>query len=293
MALPVTDAPHNAPRVLMLGATGRVARMLRHPACRTAWDGIAPIAVSRQDAADCVTWAPGDDPAALPRVDVVLGLWGVAQGTDPDALQANVTLALEADRIARAVGARLVLHASSAAVYGADVQARFDEAAPLDRPVTPYGASKRAMEGALAERAAQAPGGPVSLWLRIANVAGADMLFRNLAAGRAMRLDRFAGGGGPQRSYIAPQDLARVIAALARLPDPPGGPLNVAAPGAVAMADLLDAAGTPFDWQPAPEAAAERVVLDCAALARLVDLGPAAADPAHLVARVRAVGALP
>jgi nucleoside-diphosphate-sugar epimerase len=226
---------------------------------------------------------------ALPRADAVLALWGVTAG-DETALAANTTLAEDAQRLGAALGARLVIHASSAAVYGADPRARFSEDAPLDRPVTPYGAAKRAMEARLQ---ALAPQGPRAVWLRIANVAGADALFGNVARGTPITLDRFADGSGPLRSYIAPQDLARVVVALARSDDRPEGALNVAAPGAVAMQTLLEAAGIPFEWRDAPETALQRVVLDVTRQSRHVTLGPEAADPGYLVASARAVGAIP
>ncbi|SDX89065.1 NAD-dependent epimerase/dehydratase family protein [Citreimonas salinaria] len=267
--------------VLLLGATGKVGRMLRHPACAEALSGIELIPVGRRGAT--IRWAPGDDPAALPRAECVLALWGVTAG---DRLEDNTALALQAAAVARAVGARRVLHASTAAVY-APAAAPHPEGDPM-APAGAYGAAKAAMEGALLRRVG---GGVEHVRLRIGNVAGADSLFASLSRGGAVTLDRFADGQGPVRSYIGPVDLTRVLAALVRAPAL-DGVLNVAAPGAVPMQALVRAAGTPLAWREAPAGAIRSLVLDTARLSRLCSLGDGASDPGAIVAQARAVGAL-
>jgi hypothetical protein len=94
-----------------------------------------------------------------------------------------------------------------------------------------------------------------------------------LQAGRQAMLDPVAGqAGGPVRSYIGPVSLGRALVALAqragRLPQV----LNVAQPGAVAMADLLVAAGADWQFGPSNAAVVPRVVLDVGRLQAIVAL---------------------
>jgi nucleoside-diphosphate-sugar epimerase len=110
--------------------------------------------------------------------------------------------------------------------------------------------------------------------LRIGNVVGADTL---LGGGVGpVSLHRFADGSGPRRSYIGPVALARTLAGLAAAPALPPV-LNVAAPGAVAMADLLEAAGRCRRWSPAPEGTVREVTLDTSLLGTILDLPPGGA----------------
>ena len=93
------------------------------------------------------------------------------------------------------------------------------------------------------------------------------------------------------RSYIGPRTLAAVLTSLLRLGA--GGAalpdiLNLAAPGAVAMEDLLRADGRRWDWRPAPAGAIAQVVLDTTRLQGLVDLPPLrAGGPANAQAMIR------
>ncbi|SFD66804.1 NAD-dependent epimerase/dehydratase family protein [Roseivivax sediminis] len=262
--------------ILLLGATGKVGRLLR-----AAWPGAvgarARLEPVGRSGADLHLWAPGAPTDRLPRPDAIAALWGVTPGPGRD-LDENLRLALAAQALGDALGARMVLHASSAAVYRpGPVPLRED---PAPDPQTAYGAAKAAMEAALAEAR-----GPRAVALRIGNVAGADSLFAALSDDTPLTLDRFADGAGPARSYIAPSDLARVLAALAMAEPgtlPPA--LNVAAPEATGMDDIARAAGRPITWRPAPPGAAARVALETGRLARICRLGPAAAEPDHLVA---------
>lgn len=274
-------------RVLVLGASGRIGRMLRHhglPGVTACWQFR-----DRVDQPGAVIFDPAAEDRFSDRLDAVLCLSGVVSG-DPAALAVNSTLALAALEIGAGCGAKRVFLASSAAVYGG-AALPLSEDAPRN-PQNAYGHAKAMMEDAAQARAAQL-GLPLTI-LRIGNVAGADALLGQQAQA-AITLDRFADGQGPRRSYIGPQDLSAVMAALLRL-GAAGGDLplilNLALPGAVDMADLLRAAGRDFAWRDAPATALSTVVLDVARLARYVPLptAPATHTPAtHLIA-ARIVG---
>lgn len=229
-----------------------------------------------------VIFDPLQDGAGLcGPVDVVLALAGVVPGRGE--LGLNTALALAALEIGEALGARRVFLTSSAAVYGPGAQ-RLREEDPL-YPVSDYGRAKAEMERAAHLRAADLGLGVTTL--RIGNVAGADALLDQ--AGMARRLDQFADGQGPRRSYIGPRVLADVLAELVRLAaqgaDLPDC-LNIAQPGAVAMEDLCRAAGFAITWHPAPEGAIASVLMDVSRLSALVAMPEARAEA--LVAEWRA-----
>ena len=213
-------------------------------------------------------------PDDWPEGAVILHLAGVVPGAGGD-MERNRDLALALVRAARARRAAHVLFASSVAVYRPG-PGFLDEGAPPDPP-SAYGRSKRAAEDAL--RDGLAGSGTGLTCLRIANLAGADALLGG-ALGRQgpVVLDHVAGmPAGPERSYVGPQTLARVLARLAELAAQPGAlpeVLNLAQPGAVAMGDLLTAAGIAWRFGPDP-APAPRVVVDTARLQRLMALPPA------------------
>ena len=128
-------------------------------------------------------------------------------------------------------------------------------------------------------------GGPRSVCLRIGSVAGAESLFAAIEGADTVHLDRFADGAGPERSYIAPSDLARVLVALSDLPvqDLPGV-LNVGAPVATGMEAIARAAGRRVTWRDAPATAVQRVILDTSRLSDFCFLDEHAARPEYLVA---------
>ncbi|WP_273523523.1 NAD-dependent epimerase/dehydratase family protein [Rhodosalinus sediminis] len=263
----------SAPRLLVVGGSGRVGRLLAR-AWAAAPPSLAPLWQSRRGGAGALRWAPLDAGAggltrqldAAPAAMLVLA--GVTPGPGA-ALEDNAALAAACLDAARAAGIPRVLYASSSAVYGAPGARPFrEDDAPA--PVSAYGAAKLAAEHACA--AARGAGLEVCA-LRIGNVFGADALTTNaarLGPGEALAIDRFADGAGPERSYIGPATLARVLGALAADPAPLPETLNLAAPGRVAMADLATAAGLPWRWTPAPEGAVRRLLLDCSALAARV-----------------------
>lgn len=163
---------------------------------------------------------------------------------------------------------------SSAAVYGPS-KAPITEAQPPD-PGNDYGRAKW-----LAELAAQAVLPPDRLTiLRLGNLAGADALLSAARTGPVV-LDPIEGQpGGPERSYIGPRVLADVLRALI-LRVQSGGTLppvlNVAQPPALAMADLLRAAGADWRFGPPRAAAIPRVELRVDLLTSLVPVPEATA----------------
>lgn len=233
-----------------------------------AWPGIrgAPPALwlARRAPADFL-WSPDLPLPQLPPCGTVVALWGRTHG-DAAQLALNSTLLDATLALARRCGAQRILHFSSAAAYGPGVNLQETDA---PRPATAYGRAKWEMEQAIA---ALPPEGPRHTILRLANVVGADSLAPALLPqDTPVILDRFATGHGPQRSYIAPGDLARVLAALALLP-PETLPtcLNVTAPNPVTMQALAQAAGRPVSWRPAPEGAVEKITLDAGVLLSLL-----------------------
>ena len=120
--------------------------------------------------------------------------------------------------------------------------------------------------------------------LRIGNIAGLDAILGGWRPG--FQLDRFPDGRTPRRSYIGVETLARVLGDLAAAPDLPAV-LNVAAPGAVEMGALLEAAGLGWTARPAPATAIAEVRLGVQALERVTDLTQAEGLPATLVTQWR------
>jgi nucleoside-diphosphate-sugar epimerase len=233
------------------------------------------------------------EPDDLPLTGgVVLALAGVTGGS-AEALRGNVTLSLAACDLARRQGARHVFLCSSAAVYGRGQGQDLAEDAVL-APANDYGRAKCEMEAAARAWQAQRPvGGPGLTLLRIGNVAGFDALLGQAVPGREVTLDPIAGqAGGPERSYIGPVTLARVLGDLcglavrgAALPEV----VNVCAAPPVRMADLLEAAGLAWRHGPENPAAIARVALDNRRLAGLVALPDTAGSVAQMVAEWRSL----
>ena len=253
------------PPLVVTGASGRVARLLR--------------GVWGPAGADWRARADGRDPlAGLPRGGTLLCLAGVAPGRGGD-LDDNAAIARAHVAAAEAAGMVRVLLASSAAVCPAGGALREADAAPASA----YGRAKLAMEAVRSDRVEVCA-------LRIGNVAGADALLGALGAAPP-RLHVWADGTGPRRSYVGPETLARVLRALAAHPAALPPVLNVAAPGGVTMDALLDAADRPWEGVPAPDDALREVVLDVSALAALVELDAAEGTAGEVVRQWRAVAA--
>ncbi len=267
-------------KIIVLGANGKLGRIV----CRLWPSRGGLITVARKEGLADITWKPGDDVPAVLAIETraILALWGATSGVLSD----NARLAEAALDLAVAVGARQVVHMSSAAVYGVADRA-LHEADAL-QPVGPYGVAKCEMEDAIAGHGEAVR----SIVLRLGNVAGADSLGPSLRRGPTVTLDRFPHGTGPQRSYIGPVDLVRVLKALTE-DTAISDTYNVAAPQATAMADIVTAAGMDVRWTSAPPGAIQSVVLDTSKLGRLLPDLRIASSPAELVGQARAGGFLP
>ncbi len=278
--------------ILVLGASGQLGRMLRRY-----WASSQDTAPSHgsevywqyrrrpgpETHGHWLQWCPGDPVSGdLGPIRAILALWGVtpAHAKTASDLAQNAKLALQAQDLAREIGAGLVLHCSSAAVY--EPRPAAPGAFPETRAggqINAYGAAKLAMETALMDWAEAHPRGARAVSLRLANVVGADSLFAAIggALGRSgdhtITLDQFDDGEGPWRSYLTMPDLAHVVDRLVASP-PKRLPrvLNVAAPQPVAMEALARAAGCGVNWRPAPDSAARMVALDTSALRQIVPL---------------------
>ncbi len=274
-------------KVLVIGGTGRVGRMLRRY-----WDASPPhcIALSWQSRGGNgdIQWdaAQGADALATQgSFDRLLVLAGVtpAEGAN---LDQNAVIARAAIEAAARMGTAHVLLASSSAVYGTD------SARPYAEDDTPNPASPYAKAKLESEHAVQGTATPPACALRIGNVLGADALMLNAvraSAAHPLTLDRFSDGNGPLRSYIGPATLAQVLETLLHkgpaLPDV----LNVSAPAPVAMQTLLEVSGTAYVTHPAPPNAVQNITLDCTMLAKLHSFGPAASDAAAMLDEWRRV----
>lgn len=263
-----------ATTVIVTGAGGRLGRLLQQ-----AWPAVAPDLhpvwlVRQPPAPGQVAWDMAlPPPPDLPRHAVILHLAGSVRGP----AESHPALAQAVLALARASDARHLFLASSAAVYGRAAAAH-DEAGPV-APLSDYGRAKLAAEAVLA-------GQPGATCLRIGNVAGADAILGNP---QARRLDPVPDDPrGPLRSYIGPLTLARVLAELARQAAqgrPLPAVLNIAQAPAVAMADLLQAAGRDWRWGPPNPDVIPRAILSTDRLAALVPDLPAASASALVAER--------
>ncbi|MEM6277240.1 MAG: NAD-dependent epimerase/dehydratase family protein [Pseudomonadota bacterium] len=251
------------PSVLVLGATGRLGRILR-----AVWPAHWPVTWCGRRGGDVIC-NPLEDPGTFrdtaQRADVILSLAGPAPG---GALQGEADLTDHA-RLARVVMEHAkgpVLLASSAAVYGnaGASGTPLREGMPLPTDVSTYGAAKREMEQAA----------PDAVCLRIGNVAGVDAILGGWKEG--FSLDTFSDGTTPRRSYIGPLTLAYALAKLCCEPHDLPKCLNVAEAGSVEMGALLKAAGLPFNTRKAPDNAIPDVTLDTT---RLIERIPSLSEP--------------
>lgn len=194
-------------RILLLGGTGRVGRMvLRHR--RTAPPARIDIVEQHRDP-DRSTghyWPLLEDPddrlAAL-QFDAIICLSGVTPGPGAE-LSQNTRLADVVLETAHKAAVQRVKLASSSAVYGSGNGMPFTETDATAR-VNAYGEAKIAVEEVCA------PWRNIGLevcCMRIGNVAGVDALLLNVALARndePLAIDCFANGRGPVRSYIGAQ----------------------------------------------------------------------------------------
>ena len=246
----------NPEKILILGASGKVARRLR-----VVWKAtpptFEPIWWEREDVARFT-----HENAAPPlRAAGIIALWGVSYGNEQELAQ-NVSLGRLAQKIAAKISAERVLHASTQAVYGRDCNNAAETQALS--PASPYGQAKIVMEE---EVKIIGPACPIIL--RLSNVFGADSLAHYMQQDARLQLDRFADGLGPLRSYIGATDLAHLLEALVQRPIAQVPKvLNVAAPRPLSMQRILEVAKVPFDWRPAPKSALQHATLDTSLLAQ-------------------------
>lgn len=148
-------------------------------------------------------------------------------------VQVNYVGTVQVLEYARATGARKVVFASSAAVYGDVAQTPTSEDATL-RPLSPYGVDKLASEHML--RAYATTHGVASTPLRFFNVygprqdpsspySGVISIFADRA--RAGRTITIFGDGQQTRDFVYVEDVARAIVAAARTAGGDGTPINV------------------------------------------------------------------
>jgi len=220
--------------------------------------------------------------------DAMIALAGVVPRTGAD-LSQNSVIGQAAVQVAGALGIPLVLLASSSAVYGTALDRACREDDRPD-PTGAYGLAKLEMEQQSAARAADL--GITLCALRIGNVAGADALVLNgaaLSVGAALKLDHFADGGTPRRSYIGPQTLCDVLCTLVQAGDALPPTLNIAAPVPVTMLALAQAAGFAVDLVQAQGAAHQNMTLECAALAALHGFRAEDSTPEEMIRQWRGV----
>jgi nucleoside-diphosphate-sugar epimerase len=259
--------------LVVTGSTGRIGRLLRALWAVAPPAGLRPLWQVRRPggAADEWVWdilADGAAGSRLPEGAVILHLAGSTART-AEACANHPDLAQAVARAAARSGARHVLLASSGAVYAPGPQDHAEDDPPM--PASDYGRAKLLAEAAV--------DGPVpATRLRIGNVAGADALL-SPRPGEVV-LDPVPGHpAGPERAYVGPQVLGRVLAELATLAardQPLPEVLNLAQAPVVAMADLLGASGLPWRFGPPNPQVLPRLGLDLARLMRLLPDLPAA-----------------
>jgi UDP-glucose 4-epimerase len=184
--------------------------------------------------------------------------------------QVNVAGTVSVLEGAREVGARRVVMASTAAVYGDPEELPTTEDAPI-APLSPYGTSKAAAEWYLAQY--QRLHGISTLALRMANVygprqdphgeAGVVSIFCGLAAdgGRAT----IFGNGRQTRDYVFVDDVVK--AWLAAATSDVTGALNISTGIETSVIDVAEALDLSYDFAAGRPGEIERSCLDPSAAA--------------------------
>jgi len=291
--------------VAVLGATGRIGRLLRSVWNRFPPEGVRLIYQTRaptiQAGVDTFTWSKESglsDPASFlarhGKIDCILSFLGAtSNATDRDRSE-HWRLAQSALDLAEEWGTKRVFLASSSAVYsGLALETELKETVGVT-PITPYGLAKREME----IRAIDA-GGTHAVCLRIGNVAGADQLLLNAAAASAcnpLLLDQFPDGTSPRRNYIGPQTLASVLISLVKASQATvefPSVLNVGVQRPVQMHQLLRAMpglteGRDWCFRPAVSAAIPDLSIDTSLLQHFHSFAPQDCDPASIVGQWQA-----
>ena len=222
------------------------------------------------------------DLAAIIRADVVFHLAAhrdVRRSVDDPAFDAGVNVGGTAAVLdaARRAGARRLVLASTAAVYGRPAEIPTPESAPT-APIAPYGASKAAAETYLA-LFTRLHGLP-TIALRMANVYGP----RQDAEGEAGVVAIFAaaaaagtpavifGDGLQTRDYVHVDDA--VAAFLAAAHSPVAGVLNVATGDETPVREVAERLGVTVEHRQRRHGEIDRSCLDPSAAARVLGWRP-------------------
>jgi UDP-glucose 4-epimerase len=251
----IADHLHRSPRpwvaeALNRGAQLHVADVRDLPAVRRAFEAARPEVVMHLAA----------------QVDVRRSIANPA-----DDAQINVAGTVSVLEAAREVGARRLILASTAAVYG-DPQTLPTAETSAIAPLSPYGTSKAAAEWYLGQY--RRLHGISTLALRMANVygprqdphgeAGVISIFCGLAA--AQRRATVFGDGSQTRDYVFIGDV--VEAWLAAAESDATGAINVSTGTETSLVDLTAALELPYDHAPARPGEIERSCLDPSAAAQ-------------------------
>jgi len=285
-------------RVLVLGNTGRIGKMLRQAwvSDQRARQGDIEFVYQRRHAdhvyPDDLLWdILTEPPHALAKAapfDCMIVLSGVVPKANAD-LTLNTAIGSACVAAASQLAIPHVLLASTSAVYGTGSNEGFSEQDKTD-PSNAYGRAKQEMEQICHAQAREL--GIELCCLRIGNVAGADALLTNgaaLASGEKLHLDCFEDGGTPLRSYIGPESLARVMFSLIHKRSQLPLSLNIATPFPITMGALAQAAHMPVELRRVTDNAHQYVTLDCSALADLHAFTPTEMQPRDMVAQWRAL----
>jgi len=261
---------YEKPKILVLGATGHVGRLLHGvPVPEFTQNAVWH---SRGRSGEKWSWdILNEHPSEVNFDGILLLTRGSSAAQEVEIVQ----------RVCDFAQGRPVLFASSQAVYGKQ-DGPISETFPV-RPNSSYGEAKAAAEEIISAY-------PKGLSLRLGNVAGADMLFKEMATG-PVALDQFEDGTGPKRSYIGPSTFAALVVPLFKKlvkGSISSAVLNCANPGNVAMSDCLDQAGADWEWRPARVDALHSLELNTTNLQKFVELNPANAG--DLVAETRLAG---
>ncbi len=257
------------PPLIVTGASGRIGRLVRLQGLDLNTQGFSGIWTSRAGGDGLLCWdlMSGAVPD-FPVGGILLHLAGILPGK-AQAMGDNVGMAHAIVRADQTKTFAHVITVSTVAVY-APQSAAISEEVVAD-PQSDYGRSKLAAERVLQ----QGLGGRLTI-LRLANLAGADALLGGNPGGLPTVLDPVDGGAtGPVRSYIGPVTFAGVLGhLLGRLGsgDVLPGVLNIAQPGSVGMADVLNASGRDWHFGPPRGGVVPKVVVDVARLAALCPL---------------------
>jgi nucleoside-diphosphate-sugar epimerase len=194
--------------------------------------------------------------------DVVINL-AANINKDKDATKDNLEITKNALKLCRLVGAKRFLYFSSSAVYGNG--ANINENCQL-APTNYYGKTKIYCEKLISEYSE----GINFSCLRLGNIVGADSLMEGLIDNEFVykntMISLFENGKGPERSYITPLHLTNILRLLIQNKSINPPHLNVASILKIDMRFCLDYFG--IKWRPFIDTDIEKqcITLDCSML---------------------------